>query len=212
MPDGDLQAFETWARELRGPGLLVVGQPLWIDPIMKVGPIAGDHNVSFFSPQYQRICRALEEAPYDILICSGDVHYSRLLRIETRSRRVLHEVVSSPLISIPTTFATFGQYLFGGTPAPSGDTSVSDTTRPPYDGWHATYQTGSGKCTVFAVLNLQRSGSGVSVGLSFIDMRTGQPAELTPHSPLGPAQFLNGSNGRTCFHPRALRLDKKLPL
>ena len=123
MPEVDLIALEDWARTLRGPGVLVVRQPLWIEPVMKYGPVARDHNVSFSRRQYRRICQALEDAPCDILVCSGDVHYSRLLRIETKRRRVLRELVSSPLVSIPTTWATLGQYIFGAAPEPAKSAS-----------------------------------------------------------------------------------------
>lgn len=211
LPEPDLVAFESWARQLRGPGLLVLGQPLWIEPIMKTGPFVADHNISYFQKQYSRICQALERAPYDVLICSGDVHYSRLLRITTRSRRTLHEVVSSPLISIPSTAASLRQAVLGGTSDPAREHEISDTTRPPFAGWHASYQTGTGVGTAFALINLKPAGSGVDVGVSFVDMRRGTAAPLVRHTALGEAELFRGGSGpAVCTHPSAFRLGPRL--
>ena len=212
MREEDLLEFESWARGLTGPGVLVLGQPLWIEPTMTVGPVVGDHNVSHFRAHYDRICRAIETAPFDILICSGDVHYSRLLRIATRERRVLHELVASPLVSIPTVGASFEQLFFGGTPKPMLDHHIEDTTQAPRAGWQARYQMGTGNGTVFAVLNFKPAGAQISVGLSFIDLRSGTPADLVRETALGAAQVFSSDGTRThvCAHPAALTLGRRL--
>ncbi|HKU44184.1 MAG TPA: alkaline phosphatase D family protein [Polyangiales bacterium] len=211
MPEEDLLELEAWAAGLTGPGVLVLGQPLWIEPVMTVGPVAGDHNVSFFKQQYYRVCRALENAPWDILICSGDVHYSRLLRIETRSRRALYELVASPLVSIPSDWATAKQYLFGGSFEPSLEHELDDTTKPPYPGWQASYQMGTGNGTVFSLLNFQPAGAAVSVGVSFVDTREGAAAKLVPETELGRAAlFPAGTPSTSCTRVRALELGRRV--
>ena len=87
MPDAALSNFEAWASSLTRPGVLVIGQPLWI----KEGGRT-DYTPPNFADQYERIWRAIAGAPHDILVVSGDVHHSRILEIgltDTRSWRDL---------------------------------------------------------------------------------------------------------------------------
>ena len=93
----ELLAFERWAAALKGPGALIVGQPLWMGP----GDWQ-DWNPPAFASQYSRIWRALAAAPFDIVILSGDVHHSRLLEISVGPGRRVWELVSSPVCHIPT--------------------------------------------------------------------------------------------------------------
>jgi hypothetical protein len=213
MPEVDLQALEAWAAALTGPGLLAIGQPLWIAPRMSTFGLVADNNVSFFQSQYTRICKALEHAPYDILVCSGDVHYSRLLHIKTRGQRSIYEVVSSPLVSIPTITSSLLDYLpFGGyAGAPSRQHAIKDTQIPPYPGWNAYYQMGTDCGSVLALLNLKPAGAQVSVELAFIDITKRQPARLVPHTDLGGAQlFPCATSDASCVRTDAFKLSKRL--
>jgi len=95
--EAELKAFEAWAAGLTGPGALLVGQPLWQN--------AGDWqdwNPPAFPAQNTRIWRALSEAPWDIVILTGDVHYSRLIEIDVGPGRRVWELISSPACHIPT--------------------------------------------------------------------------------------------------------------
>lgn len=93
----ELQAFERWAAGLKGPGALLVGQPLWQGP----GDWK-DWNPAAFPAQFVRIWKALADAPWDIVVITGDVHHSRVLEIEVGRGRRVWELVSSPACHIPS--------------------------------------------------------------------------------------------------------------
>lgn len=95
--EAELLAFERWAANLEAPGIAVFGQPLWIDRGNWM-----DYQPPDFAGEYSRIWRALTNAPYDVLVLSGDVHHSRLLEIDTAKDRKVWELVSSPACMIPT--------------------------------------------------------------------------------------------------------------
>jgi hypothetical protein len=101
----DLAALIDWARTLQGPGVLVLGQPLWIE----AGGY-GDYNTPFFTLENQAIWKALREAPYDILVVTGDVHHSRVLKLSFADspNRNVYEFCTSPASHIPTISSTFG--------------------------------------------------------------------------------------------------------
>src|SRR5690606_38608154 len=67
--DAELLAFERWAAQLKGPGIAVFGQPLW----MTAGNWM-DYHPPDFAGEYAAIWAAMAKAPYDILVLSGDVH------------------------------------------------------------------------------------------------------------------------------------------
>lgn len=69
-----------WARTLTGPGILILGQPLMIPRSYKAlrGAITADYHPSAFA-EFPEIMAALASAPWDILVVSGDVHWSRFL-------------------------------------------------------------------------------------------------------------------------------------
>lgn len=90
-------AFEdvgTWAANLEGPGVLVVGQPFFEN----TGSIK-DYGLPDFKNQYERLKQFLRQSRHTIVILTGDVHYGRLavanLRPELGTK--LYEVISSPM-------------------------------------------------------------------------------------------------------------------
>ncbi len=81
MPEEQWVALEAWQTSLQGPGVLVLGQPLF----QKDGDYK-DHSFSNFREDYARLWRVLERSlggdndegiPHDILILSGDIHTGR---------------------------------------------------------------------------------------------------------------------------------------
>jgi hypothetical protein len=75
------RALETWVDGLRGPGVLVLGQPVY----QKDGDWK-DHSLSNFAEDYGRLWWLIERslrgnnaqrAPHDILVLSGDIHTGR---------------------------------------------------------------------------------------------------------------------------------------
>ncbi|MGE0711191.1 MAG: hypothetical protein AB7N76_28985 [Planctomycetota bacterium] len=97
MPTPELEALEAWAAGLQGPGVLVVGQPLWLG----TGSWT-DFNLTDFTEQYRRLWAALSTAPYDVLVVSGDVHHSRWIQFGLPGQRSIYEFVTSPASCIPT--------------------------------------------------------------------------------------------------------------
>jgi hypothetical protein len=76
------QALEQWGRGLRGPGVLVLGQPIY----QKDGDWR-DHSLSNFAADYGRLWALIEGniegktgdgKPHDVLVLSGDIHTGRL--------------------------------------------------------------------------------------------------------------------------------------
>jgi hypothetical protein len=74
-------ALENWQQTLQGPGVLILGQPLF----QKDGNFT-DHSLSNFKNDYARLWRLIEKSlkgdnaqgiPHDILILSGDIHTGR---------------------------------------------------------------------------------------------------------------------------------------
>jgi hypothetical protein len=81
MPEEQWVALEAWQASLQGPGVLVLGQPLF----QKDGDYK-DHSFSNFRDDYARLWRVIErslggenlqQTPHDILILSGDIHTGR---------------------------------------------------------------------------------------------------------------------------------------
>jgi hypothetical protein len=102
----ELAEIVRWCRELDRPGVLVLGQPLWM---MEGGK--SDYNPPDFRHEYATIWKAIVDAPWDVLVMSGDVHFSRLVSIRTPGQRIVHELVSSPACHIPTVFTiALGSY------------------------------------------------------------------------------------------------------
>ncbi len=75
------EALEVWQQGLNGPGVLVLGQPLF----QKDGDYK-DHSLSNFKEDYARLWRVIERSlggqnsqhrPHDILVLSGDIHTGR---------------------------------------------------------------------------------------------------------------------------------------
>lgn len=94
-------AFEdlgSWAANLSGPGVLVIGQPFFENS----GSIK-DYGLPDFKKQYERLKQYLRQSNHTIVILTGDVHFGRLavanLRPELGTK--LYEVISSPMQLVP---------------------------------------------------------------------------------------------------------------
>lgn len=90
-------ALRAWSQR-DCPGVLVLGQPLWI-----ASGGWSDLNPPSYAQDYQLIWKCLRESPYDTLVVSGDVHHSRVMKIAFTgtANRYVYEFVSSPACHIP---------------------------------------------------------------------------------------------------------------
>ena len=113
LEDEALLRMELWAATLDRPGVLVLGQPLWIAQGDRF-----DRTPPDFDADYGRIWHALARAPFDVLVVSGDVHHSRVLRVDVPVKDAqgnattvaVHEVVSSPASEVWSPFRAKGGY------------------------------------------------------------------------------------------------------
>jgi len=98
MRDDDLSALEQWVRNLDGPGVLVLGQPVFEAPANWLTKRLADRLLSNYE-QYRTLARVLFDSRHSILLLTGDVHFGRIARCTLREgpRPVeLYEVISSP--------------------------------------------------------------------------------------------------------------------
>lgn len=95
LPKDEIFRLTSWARGLKAPGVLVIGQPLWIEK----GDI-NDYTPPDFEEEYGHVWAALADARYDVLVLAGDVHHSRVVSLWTRGGYV-HEITTSPAVHIP---------------------------------------------------------------------------------------------------------------
>ncbi len=179
MPDAALNEFEAWASALARPGVLVIGQPLWIE---EGG--GTDYTPPNFAEQYERIWRAIAAAPHDILIVSGDVHHSRILEIGLGENRVVYEFVTSPACHIPTVGSMIsGSYSNqdrGKVKVPES-VSVGGDRGPALKPRLLRYLFGTSVPNTLGVLQfLSLPNDKVSVGCTFLDVLMQMPAPAEP--------------------------------
>jgi hypothetical protein len=96
MRPADLQAVEQWMQQLPGPGVLVLGQPVFREPTDYLQGTFADWNLPDYE-QYGALARMLTQAPHSIVLLTGDVHYGRIAWCTFNTGHELIEVISSPL-------------------------------------------------------------------------------------------------------------------
>ena len=101
MTGDGFDTLTDWVEGLQGPGVLVIGQPLFVEP--QTGHWGWirrrfvDRNLADYR-QYDRLANSLICAKHSILVLSGDVHFPRLAQAvrSAEGRRSLYEVIASP--------------------------------------------------------------------------------------------------------------------
>lgn len=194
----DLRALTLWARGLRAPGVLVLGQPLWIAE----GSI-NDWTPPDFATDYGAIWAALEEAPFDVLVVSGDVHHSRALELEVRNRAV-YEIVSSPAAHIPSVIGVAAGSVLGTSLGQdrSKVSFPSDVGVSPDWGVHPKLVRqicAHNAPNSLALIQLRPVGDRVDVGFSLVDHRAG----------VAPANVLPDGDGPICQFDHAFSLQRR---
>jgi hypothetical protein len=89
-----LTATEAWIDGLRGPGVLVLGQPIFVDQTGPRGYVT-DWGLADYG-SYASLVRALARSQHDVLVLTGDVHYGRICGCRLPSGASLVEVIASP--------------------------------------------------------------------------------------------------------------------
>jgi len=100
MTDADLAALLAWIRGLQGPGVLVIGQPIF-SPRGGVLARFEDWNLTDFA-QYADLAKALLASVHSVVVLTGDVHFGRVAFCPLPGTvngvtSKLVEVISSPL-------------------------------------------------------------------------------------------------------------------
>lgn len=90
----ELEALDDWVVGLDGPGVLVLGQPLFVEPSGILGHFT-DWGLADFG-QYAGLVRVLSHSQHDLLVLTGDVHYGRVASCPLPSGASLIEVIASP--------------------------------------------------------------------------------------------------------------------
>lgn len=90
-----MSRISGWARSLKGPGVLVVPQPLLVEPNPH------ERNLLSWPQQYGELLRALASSGHDIVLLSGDVHFGRVASVPLGNKGArLVEVIASPLSNL----------------------------------------------------------------------------------------------------------------
>jgi hypothetical protein len=111
MRDHDFDQLVDWLTGLKSPGVLVLGQPLFTPPVSRWSGLFGtdeeisDRNLPGFA-QFAKLAKALQHAPHDVCVLSGDVHYGRVAqvqpaRLDGAEPTTLFEVIASPMAQLP---------------------------------------------------------------------------------------------------------------
>ncbi len=95
MTGDQMTALVAWIRGLTGPGLLVTGQPVFVDQTGWKGYLF-DRGLADYA-QYGELVRSFAAARHDIVVLTGDFHFGRVATCELPSGQRLHEIISSPL-------------------------------------------------------------------------------------------------------------------
>lgn len=90
----ELASLAGWVGGLRGPGVLVVGQPLFAEESGWRGALT-DRSLADFR-QYHELVAALAGSRHDIVVLTGDVHFGRLATCQLPGGARIIELIASP--------------------------------------------------------------------------------------------------------------------
>lgn len=101
LPD-PLKEIGKWTAGLKGPGVLVLGQPFFENAGGSFDQLK-DRGLPDYDDQYKELTQYLRNSEHSIVILTGDVHFGRIavatLRPELGTK--LYEVISSPMQLVP---------------------------------------------------------------------------------------------------------------
>lgn len=130
MDPAQFDALRTWVHGLAGPGVLVLGQPIFTTEAGLSGYFFDwglpDHR------QYRDLVAVLSATPHDLLVLTGDVHFGRVASCTLPSGRRIVELIASPFALVGPLAGPKWQPapgMFPAVPVP-GVTQVALTTEP----------------------------------------------------------------------------------
>jgi hypothetical protein len=95
MTGNQLTALAAWIGRLSGPGVLVVGQPLFVAETGWRGTLT-DRGLADYR-QYHELVTILAQTAHDLIVLTGDVHFGRVATCTLPNGRRITELISSPL-------------------------------------------------------------------------------------------------------------------
>jgi phosphodiesterase/alkaline phosphatase D-like protein len=96
LPPAEMKKVGQWIHRLQGPGVLVIGQPVFSRGGGWFSQTWIDRELPDYE-QYADLVRHLASSRHSIVILTGDVHYGRLAQCRVRADLDLVEVISSPM-------------------------------------------------------------------------------------------------------------------
>jgi hypothetical protein len=101
MEQSQVRQLRQWVSGLRGPGILVLGQPLFDNP-----GGGTDRTLPDYPQHYALLWDLIEQAGHQILVLSGDIHIGRYAMVPERpgvpNRPRISEFIASPTSLVPT--------------------------------------------------------------------------------------------------------------
>ena len=169
----DLDHVVDWLENLKQPGALVLSQPLFDEPAGWLRRKFVDAWLANYK-DYAPLVKALNRAPHDVLLLSGDIHHARYAVARGSSSRgnALHEVVSSPLSRIP------GKHGYGPAHKRFPDPDVRGVTSRGV----RTRLRGAFCKDHFATLKLNSLGCSVQVSVTYWGMDSATGAAIRPEA------------------------------
>lgn len=95
MKDTEFKKLCSWLEGLQGPGVLVLGQPVFASRQRFAGHFF-DWGLADYD-QYKELVPRLQNVSHSLLVLTGDVHFRRCAWASTRRGAHLVELISSPL-------------------------------------------------------------------------------------------------------------------
>jgi hypothetical protein len=96
MLRSDLDRVGRWVDGLKGPGVLVIGQPLLQTSTGFFSGHLQDWNLPDYE-QYHQLVEIVGRSVHSLVILTGDVHYGRIACSSLRSGAALIEIIASPM-------------------------------------------------------------------------------------------------------------------
>jgi len=94
LPTAAFEQLTHWARNLTGPGVVVMAQPLIIQ-------LGDERNLLSYPDQYAALLEAFGSTGQNIVLISGDVHYGRLATTTLGPKNgKLIELIASPMSNL----------------------------------------------------------------------------------------------------------------
>lgn len=98
MTGADFNNLKSWITNRPGPGVLVIGQPVFDKPAGWLASHFADRSIANYA-QYKELVTVLFQSKHSLVVLTGDVHFGRVASCELKGGAKpvrLFEVIASP--------------------------------------------------------------------------------------------------------------------